>query len=216
MKSKILLSSLLVIAIVLSGCATITVDTKVRKDGSIERTRMVVNTSSLVYGFLVESAKKKGYSSLRESFMASVGEDMKDKVSYNEVWHGDQVSIIIEAVDYVPKEGEKLTIKKENGYLIYQDLTFLSDKAAPSDEFSKAIMGTFSLHYYLEMPGKIVDSNANVVKENKAEWHLVGTDAFNAKIYAKSEIPALPGFELPLALLAVILVLIVSGKQWRK
>jgi len=40
------------------------------------------------------------------------------------------------------------------------------------------------------MPGKIVESNANIVNESKAEWHMTGNKKGKIKIYAKSNITA--------------------------
>jgi hypothetical protein len=55
------------------------------------------------------------------------------------------------------------------------------------------------------MPGKIVDSNANVYKDNKAEWHLTGKTMSCMRMYAKSEVPAsAPGFEGILAVAGVL------------
>ncbi len=161
---------LIALAVLLSGCATVNVHSKVNKDGGIESYKVVINTSSFVYGLLAEGAKKNGYESLRESFFSEIPEEERDKVTYDEVWSGDQVSIIVEIRDYVPEEDDKLKVRKEDGFLIYEDLSFASESGqTTSDELSNAILSSFSLHYYLEMPGKIVDSNANVVKDNKAE-----------------------------------------------
>jgi len=224
MKSKLLLVSIVGLALLVSGCMSITVNSKVDKDGNIENYKIVINTSSLVYGVLVEGAKKEGFSSLRESLLSNISEDMRDKVTYDEVWSGDTVSIIIEAKGFVPIKDAKLRIRKEGNYLIYEDLTFKSNKSNERnisdefksnevnilDEFGKTLLSSFSLHYYLEMPGKIVESNANTVKDNKAEWHLVGADAFNARIYAKSEIPSVPGFELWIGIIGLVVGLGLS------
>lgn len=76
------------------------------------------------------------------------------------------------------------------------------------------MLSGFALHYYLEMPGKIVETNANTIEDNKAEWHLTGADAFNTRIYAKSEIPAIPGFEIFFGLFALIAgVVVINAKR---
>jgi hypothetical protein len=41
------------------------------------------------------------------------------------------------------------------------------------------------------MPGKIVDSKANQVNGNKAEWHLTGKTMSGMKMYARSEVEEL-------------------------
>ncbi|MBO8180906.1 MAG: hypothetical protein H0Z19_10620 [Archaeoglobus sp.] len=204
---------LLALAVVLSGCATLTVHSKVSKDGVIENYKIIINTSSYVYGLLAEGAKKEGYNSLRESLMSEIPEEMRDKVTYDEVWSGDQVSIIIEVKDYVPRSDDRVKVVMDNGLLTYEDLSFMSGEGkTTSNEINKAILSSFSLHYYLEMPGKIVDSNANVVRDNKAEWHLTGANAFNARIYAKSEVPKIPGFEA----VSSVLGLMVAGFLLRR
>lgn len=211
MRRAQLFAVLLVAVVLLSGCATVSVDTKVNKDGTIERYRVVINTSSLVYGILAKAAKESGYSSLREAFLSNVSEEMRGRVTYDEIWSGDQVSIVIEAKDFVPKSGSELKVWREDSFLIYEDTSFVSEKES-NDALSGAILGSFSLHYYLEMPGKIVDSNANVVKDNRAEWHLTGADAFNTRIYAKSEVPSIPGFELLLGILGLVAAGIIARR----
>lgn len=212
MKCKLILGLVIVAAIAVSGCMTISVHSKVNKDGNVDNYRMVMNTSSMVYGILSEQAKEEGYASLRESFMSNVSEEMKGKVTYDEEWSGDSVSIIMESEGGKPTEGGKLSIYKEGDYLVYDDATFKSEGGQEElDEYGKQMLSGFALHYYLEMPGKIVEANANTIEGNKAEWHLTGTDAFNARIYAKSEIPAIPGFETFTGLFALITSLIVIG-----
>ncbi len=65
------------------------------------------------------------------------------------------------------------------------------------------------VNYYLEMPGKIVDSNADKVKGNKAEWHF---STRKTPIYAKCEILKSPGFEVFGAILAIALIAILKKK----
>lgn len=185
---------------------------KVNKDGNVDNYRMVINTSSMVYDILSEQAKEEGHASLRESFMSNVSEEMEDKVTYNEKWNGDSVSIIIESKGQ-PLEGGNLSIHREGDYLVYEDNFESGERQEEPDEYTKQMLSGFALHYYLEMPGKIVEANANTVEDNKAEWHLTGVDAFNTRIYAKSEIPAIPGFEVFTGLFALITCVVVIGMK---
>jgi hypothetical protein len=54
------------------------------------------------------------------------------------------------------------------------------------------MISALTVHYYLEMPGKIVESNADTIADTRAEWHLSGLDAFSTTIYARSEVPLRP------------------------
>ena len=66
---------------------------------------------------------------------------------------------------------------------------------------------------YLEMPGTIVDANANVVEGHRAEWHLSGSDMGGTELYAKSEVPApsLSGFGLLVCVTGLLLLFV-----WRR
>ncbi|MFW6186298.1 MAG: hypothetical protein ACOC5C_06410 [Halobacteriota archaeon] len=213
MRCRLILGLIIVVAIVVSGCMTVSIHSKVNKDGDIDNYRMVINTSSMVYSILSEQAKEEGYASLRESFMSNVSEEMEGKVTYDEEWSGDSVSIIVESKGQ-PLEGGKLSIYKEGDYLVYDDSTFSSEDGQEElNEYGKQMLSGFALHYYLEMPGKIVEANANTIEDNKAEWHLTGADAFDARIYAKSEIPTIPGFEVLMGLFALMIGLVVIGAR---
>jgi len=170
--------AIVMLALLFGGCVTVSVESKVGRDCTVERYRTVINTTPLVYSLLVESAKEKGYQSLRDAILSDVDEEYRDRVMYDEVWSEDRVSIVVEGRNFVPEGGVR--IWKDGEFLVYEDSSF-------------ANFSGITLHYYLEMPGKIVDSNANVVKDNRAEWHLVGGSAV---IYAKSEVPSIPGFDL--------------------
>ncbi|MFO7966348.1 MAG: hypothetical protein R6U44_01955 [Archaeoglobaceae archaeon] len=214
MRCKLILCLIIAVAIVFSGCMTVSVHSKVSKDGDVDNYRMVINTSSMVYSTLSEQAKEEGYASLRESFTSNVSEEMKGNVTYDEKWSGDSVSIIIESHGDQPIEDGNLIIYREEDYLVYEDNFEGGEGQEEPDEYTKQMLSGFALHYYLEMPGKIVETNANTIEDNKAEWHLTGADAFNARIYAKSEIPAIPGFEMFIGLFALIAsTLVISAKR---
>ncbi len=60
------------------------------------------------------------------------------------------------------------------------------------------------------MPGKIVDSNVDNVKENKAEWHF---SVRKTPIYAKCELPTSPGFGVFEAIAAFSAVFVFGLKK---
>lgn len=205
MRAKISILCLLIVFLVLScGCFTLEVHTKVNPDATLSSYSYDLTTSQFVYNALKESAKEQGYSSLRES-MTSNAEPGTYK--YDEIWDGDTVTISIASTQPLQStDPEKWQIKKESGYMIYDDKRLLSDETIEdSNEFTEAMLSSAGVHYYLEMPGKIIDTNANVVDGNKAEWHLTGSEVFTTEIYAKSEVPvfALPGFGALIALIGL-------------
>jgi hypothetical protein len=78
------------------------------------------------------------------------------------------------------------------------------------------MLSGITLDYYLEMPGKILDSNAETVKDNKAEWHAIGSEIYNTKIYAKSEVPLLSGFSSIIAIIAITSLIGYFGMYKKK
>ncbi len=215
MKLRILLIGIILTAILISGCISLKVHTKVNKNGIIDDYKIEMTMNSMLYGILKEHAKKQGYSSLREYFLANFSKILSGQITYNEKWKDDEVTIIIDAKNVKPSPNSKIKIYREGNYIVFRDATFKSEKQSNESKFGGAFLPGFRLDYYLEMPGKIVDSNANVVKDNKAEWHLTGTDALNAEIYAKSEVPSMPGFELLVGVLGLIGAMEITRRNSR-
>jgi hypothetical protein len=196
---------LAVAALVLCGCVAVHIDvsTKVSKD-AIDEYKINFTMNKLAYLFLLGEAKNKGYPSVREYFLSKI--DPSLKVTYDEEWGENSVSVIITIYDFIPSENSKVMLLKRDNYLIFSDHSFYDPKFVI--EINQVVSG-FSLDYYLEMPGKIIDSNANVVKENTATWHLYGKDVFTTVIYAKSEIPQTPGFSIIYTVAAMVLAVLL-------
>jgi|GEM_PF-1734390 len=88
--------------------------------------------------------------------------------------------------------------------------------ASEEQEMVRTMLSGITVDYYLEMPGKIVNTTATTVNGNKAEWHFSGEDIFNTTIYAESQPPSLvPGFtSLPAAAGCALGALFLA--YWRK
>lgn len=214
---------LLGVAISLAGCFTGNVYTTVASDGTIANYKVVIETSSTVYSLLKESAKQGGFSSVREMFEKQGLGSQGIKFNYNEKWTEGNVIITMEAAESFSADRLKdVIITKEGQFLIYrQKIGDTSSQTDTSDNpFTGMMSGAISLNYYLQMPGKIVDSNANVVEGNKAEWHFSGTELSGSEIYAKSEIPSfpIPGFTISLGILSLIFssLLLIKSKNIHK
>lgn len=206
----------------LAGCAQISVHSSVTADGTIEEYRLQINTSREVYGFLEQAAEDEGYDSFRESIVSDFDEERAETIEYDEAFDGDEVTVTITATDVEPGPDSGISITEDGDTLIYEDRTFLNETARgePETEMQRTIMSTVSVDYYLTMPGEIVDSNADVVDGNTAEWHESGSDAFfDNRIYAQSETPtfgAVPGFGLGVAIIAVALLAMGGAVRSRR
>jgi hypothetical protein len=124
-----------------------------------------------------------------------------------------------------------LKIHREGNYMIFEYVATPSPTPTPiptvspygsffnessMSNLTDTMLNGITFNFYLEMPGKIVDSNANVYKDNKAEWHLTGKTMSGMRMYAKSEVPAgAPGFESILAVASMLAgyCIIVSRKK---
>jgi hypothetical protein len=182
--NKIGLYLLVIVAILVSGCITLSVDSKVNSKGELVKYNMVIDTNSYVYNLLDSSSYEESGQSLRKSVVSR-------GLQYNEVWDGDDVKITING-----SSSDTAYVEKVDKYLIYRDnITFPSlDYQTEEDPLGlgEAMDSAVTIHYYLDMPNEIIDSNADAVNGNKAEWHMLKMSQMR-EVYAKCEAPLLPG-----------------------
>jgi hypothetical protein len=216
-KKLIVLITLLAIlgaAVLVSGCLGVTMSTTVDGNGEITDVTTELNLSQTNYDL---------YASLIQ--MSSPGTDMKTyfvqnysqsyggpgtTVDYRERKSNGYVYITLDAhgPDIQTGPSGNISITKDGDYLVYRYLTTGVENTAgvPSDTASlgSAIDNVITMDFYLTMPGKIVDSNANKINGYKAEWHYNLNTLHNvSSLYAKSEVAKSPGFESMAALLAI-------------
>ena len=223
-KSSVVLCIILLIIVFSAGCIKmgLTYDTKVNKDANLEHAKISITTDSAGYGMLKSSAKSSGYSSIKEMMTNNLTKSIgKDNILYTENWDKDRtkITISLERIGaFTPSSDSKLTIQKVDNTIVYKDDTFYNPSATESsskdesnpyftkeqaENMANMMLSGITLDYYLEMPGKILESNADTMKDNKAEWHVSGADTFKTKIYAKSEVPLLSGFTSIIAIIAI-------------
>ncbi len=201
MKLKELVITILLLGILTSGCVSMTIDSKVDNSGNLQNYKVVVSTNSCVYGLLNSEMSDDGMT-IRESVEANGG-------TYTEEWNEeeDEVDIIIEKIN-----NESVDIQVEGDYIIFRDdftdMSELTSRYDDDDMTSEMVNSAIKIHYYLEMPGKIVDSNANTVDGNKAEWHMMDLKS-TKPIYAKSEVSTLPGFRIAEGLFSLLFSLYI-------
>jgi hypothetical protein len=167
-----------------SGCLTMSVDSKVNKNGEIEKYDLTMKTNAAVYSMLNTMSQEEEGKSLKES-MSSQGAE------YKEVWDGNNVTMTIKGS--IPKN---VSVEKNGNFIVYRDkFENLANNKRDNEEdafgVNKAMDSAIQVHYYLEMPNKIIDSNADYVEGNKAEWHMLNSSSMR-DVYAKCEIPSFP------------------------
>lgn len=201
MKKPVILATLLVICAIVAGCATLSVYVKVNPDTSLSNFKMTIETTSMFYSL--------GGGQLKSSIDPNI-------YTYDEAWTGDKVTITITAKSTLKSnDPTNWTIQKVDNRLVYTDKRFTSFLKKSDNQYTEAMMRSFSVNYYLEMPGAITTNNANKVDGNKAEWHLHG-DMLSTPIQAECELPIIPylsGFDTILGLLGIVGACLVILKK---
>jgi len=236
-KSSVVLCIVLLIIVFGTGCIKLgfTTDNKVNKDANIAHSKISITTDNAGYGMLTSAAKSGGFPSIKEMMMKNFTKSIgKDNIIYTENWDKDRTKLTIsfERTDtFTPSADSQIKIQKVDNTIIYQDDAFYNpsamkssstDESNPyftkeqSENMANMMLSGITLDYYLEMPGKILDSNAETVKDNKAEWHAIGSEIYNTKIYAKSEVPLLSGFSSIIAIIAITSLIGYFGMYKKK
>jgi len=228
--TSILVCAIIVLAIAGAGCLNMkmTENVKVNKDAQITHMKISIKMDESTYNMIKSAAKRDGYTTVRELFEENLTKSIGSRNAvYNEVFdkENDKVTISVERNDtYSPPADSNITIRKENNQIVFEDRSFYSD-SKPNESLTKSpyfnetqyeamrdmVLSAITVDYYLEMPGKITDSNAATVTDNKAEWHLSGSEITKTTIHAKSDVPILPGFTAGFAIIAIGLVFIAFG-----
>ncbi|RXA16470.1 hypothetical protein EQO05_13925 [Methanosarcina sp. MSH10X1] len=199
---KMIIGLVLVLVILFSGCVTMSYDAKVNSSGGIEEYNMTMDTNSYVYSALNSQMLEEDGESLRDGVISNGGE-------YKEVWDGDKVEVQVSGLT-----SENASVEKDKDYIVYRDqIGTLGDYDENEEDeedlfgMNEAMDSAIQIHYYLEMPNEIIDSNADYIEGNKAEWHMLNSTSIR-DVYAKCETPSLlPGMGL---LNCVIIFLIMA------
>jgi len=232
MKNGYLVFSIFVIfLIVSSGCINMqmTYQVKVNTDTSVENPKISLTLDRAGYNLLKLSATGQGYSSVRELIQANISKTFdSNDIDYDEEWNQDtgKVTITIERKGkFYPSADSKISIIKKENLIGYRDLTYYTEQQPDStnqyydqqqsEALANYMLSGITLNYYIEMPGKIVNTSANVVKDNKAEWHLTGLEISKTQIAAVSEVPSVSGFSSVIAIVSLLLLCIYSRKKSR-
>lgn len=217
MKKPILLIAILAIlgaTVLVSGCLGVTMSTTVDGNGKITDVTTELNMSETNYNLFVSLIQMSSPGTDMETYFVQNysksygGPDTK--VKYSERRSNGQVYITLNAhgSDIQPESSSNISVTKEGEYWVYRyktsDVESASGVPSDIDSLGSTMDNAITMDFYLTMPGKIVDSNADKVNGNKAEWHYnLATLRNVSSIYAKSEIAKSPGFESVAALLAL-------------
>lgn len=220
MRKSIVVISLLALlcaAVLVCGCLGVTMHTTVDNAGKITEVSTELNMSQTNYDLLTSLVQ-----------LSSPGMDMKTyfvtnysksysgtgtTVDYSERESNGYVYVTLDArgPDIQAADGNMTVTKDGDDWVFRYNVSSAENSTGASageDNLTGSLANAVTMDFYLTMPGKILDSNADVVNGNKAEWHynadrLEGVQAFYAKSDVSSGTSASPGFGPALALLAI-------------
>ena len=191
-KNVVLFCLLLAILLAVSGCLNAEIETKVNKDLSGNRL-LHLEMTPLVYNYMKDGISKDAFESNTRIELVKYEKTTDD---------GNIVLDIIYEVDDF-NELNKVKVYKNEENLIFEDKIF--EEAYTR----KAKMDDVSIEYILEMPGEIVDSNADYVDGKTAVWK----NYLPSTIYAESKVPTIPGFSIVSSFITGILVFVLVTRQ---
>ena len=164
--------------ILFSGCLDITIDSKINGNGEITNYKVTMEMTSSTYQLLATSAKSQGYSSVKDIFVNSKSQNSwgldYTNIDYLEAWPKDENKVKITLKNknpFIPNPKSGMKISQTGNELVFKYNPFESGTSNQSSLIS-GYTSVISINYYLEMPGKIIDSDANIINGNSAPLYL--------------------------------------------
>ena len=176
------------------GCMTITVDSSVSADGTVESYEVTMTINNSFYPTMEAQAQSAGYDSFGAFFLAenaSVDQSNAESVDISEEKGPENTTVTIKMENYDPGPDSNISVRVEDGTVVYEDVTFgpkSESTPTPTSQGMNMNMGGGSIEYRLEMPGEIQDASTGAtVDGNVATWTLEGDG--DLYIYAESSAP---------------------------
>jgi len=199
---RLFLGTIVSILILTSGCLDMAVTTSVNPTGDIEKYQISLTMTGAVYSMMDEAAKQTGYSSFKDSILhpRTTTSGLNTELDYQEQWSKEDNRVTVTLTAKHPNEvksGNGVSVERSGDYLIFrQEMSTQTPSTGSSSEspYAGQFEKMFSVSYYLTMPGEIIESNADTINGNTAEWHRTTTKM--PSVYAKSKISLLPGYTL--------------------
>lgn len=210
----------LALLVTLSGCATVTVDSDVAADGTIDRYELDLTTSTTVYGLLNDAAVDDGYDSLAQQLRANVNVSNAANVSVDESLDGENASVTLVVTEWDPVDNDRLNVTRTDGTVVYTDTTFYN--ASVADGAAGGIsLADFRLRYTVNMPGDIQRAEgADSVNGSTATYESRGQDAYTStRVEVESDAPTgvlSPGFGIAPAVVAAVVASLAGAVLARR
>ena len=221
-RRRILLIFSVVSLILASGCVDMAFYTSIDSAGEVEKFQIQLNMTTAMYAMLDGLSTQEGASSFKDAMQNPKNPSGTNQgLDVQEEWDREngRVKVTMTVRDLPAlKNTNYLSVIREGEYMIFRhDLSSSSAASQQSYEnpWADQMEKMFTVNYYLTMPGDIVDTNADVVQGNRAEWH--STTAKMPSIYAKSKVTVFSPFVLAGLVAGVFVVMgaIFFGYRFR-
>ena len=227
MKKVFLLITLLSAVVLVCGCMTVSMYTTVDKTGAVNHMKTEIEVSRYVYDLLEMSVQSEGYASMQDYFLTNLSKQYGQTgvtATYSEEKTEDNVKMTVDLRGTIQQDAESgMAVTRDGDYMVFRygnpdtgSVGEYTNMSGDTSGMTDTMLNGIKFNYYLEMPGRIVDSNAGTVSGNKAEWHFTGKNVTTmGDLYARSEIAKSPGFEAAIALVALAagIYLFAAGKK---
>lgn len=201
-----------IVMLLIAGCVDVTVTATVDAEAEIEQLQLEMEMDEQTYQLLLEEAQNEGYNEVAEWIAADIeqnmGEGAVESIEYEDRELDGQWNVWVALNQLDKDELENVTVEEtENETIRYID-TGIADSAADAD--------INEMTYRVEMPGEIIDTNADQVNQetNTAIWIISEPATAPNEAYVESEVNDgfLSGFDMGLGEVVIIgLVITIIG-----
>lgn len=189
-----ILGAIVIILILTAGCLDMAVSTSVNSAGDIEKYQITLTTTPAVYAVMNAPARESGSASFKDMMQdPRPATENGPAFDHLEQWSREGNEVIITMTARHPnaiRDGTTISVVRDGDYLVFrQEIPSSLTSALRTSEspYPEPFPGMFTFGYYLTMPGEIIESNADTVHGNTAEWRQSGFEM--PSLYARARVP---------------------------
>lgn len=229
----------LAVLVALTGVASVTTQSSVAADGTVQTYQVRLTMENRTYTDLTDRAYRLGYDSFEAQLRAQFDPERYKRLTINESRHEKFVTInhkptivnlTVTVMEWTPPADSPIRVTTNGRNITYVD-TLERPDALPDEEYTLQVRK----RYTITMPGRILDTNADLVRNNTtAVWTTYVKQSDNQgfarwsgspdRVYVTSRRPTKPvsGLDIPLGSTGLgivgvaVLVAVGGGWWWRR
>lgn len=161
--------------VMLAGCATVSVESQVASDGTIQQYEVDAELTQQAFERLQSRAESEGYDDVEGFVRGQFNESRYRNLNYDQSRAGSNVTITVTISGYDPGPDSDIRINATGENITYEERV--------PREFSEA-----QVEYAVTMPGEILETNAEEVSGNNrtARWTFSSGEAGGQQLTVES------------------------------